>query len=106
MRMMMIAVGLLASCTAAEPTDDYPFPDGDSPLGKADSITNLPVAMNAPIAGSFDQQIDHPRQGASTLGTFQQRYWYSTQFAKSEDAPVLFYFCGEAPCDPWKRASP
>jgi pimeloyl-ACP methyl ester carboxylesterase len=100
MRMMMIAVGLLASCTAAEPTDDYPFPDGESPLGKADSITNLPVAMNAPIAGFFDQQIDHPRQGASTLGTFSQRYWYSTQFAKSDDAPVLFYFCGEAPCDP------
>jgi pimeloyl-ACP methyl ester carboxylesterase len=25
---------------------------------------------------------------------------YSTQFAKSENAPVLFYFCGEAPCDP------
>ena len=101
MRMMIVAaLGLFASCAQPDTGDDYPFPDGEGPIGKGDAITNLPVAMNAPIAGSFDQQIDHPRQGTSTLGTFKQRFWYSTQFAKSADAPVLFYFCGEAPCDP------
>ena len=104
MRLTFACLGLaalLAAC-ATQPADDYPFPTGDQPVGKADGITNLPVLMNPPIAGTFTQQIDHPRQGTSTLGTFQQRYWYSTQFAKGNaNAPVLFYFCGEAPCDPW-----
>jgi pimeloyl-ACP methyl ester carboxylesterase len=100
MRTSLLALGLLAACATNATDDAYPFPDGEGPIGKGDAITNLPVAMNAPIAGTFDQQLDHPRQGTSTLGTFKQRYWYSTQFAKSENAPVLFYFCGEAPCDP------
>ncbi len=98
---LAILVAFLSAC-AADSTDNYPFPDGDSPIGKGDGITNIPVQMNPPIAGTFTQQIDHPRGGTpSTLGTFQQRYWYSTQFAKSETSPVIFYFCGEAPCDPY-----
>lgn len=98
----LLVVLLVAACTEAGSTDNYPFPTGDSPIGKGDNITNLPVSMDSPIAGTFTQQIDHPRGGGtSTLGTFSQRYWYSTQFAKSADAPVLFYFCGEAPCDPY-----
>ena len=57
--------------------------------------------MAPPIAGVFTQEIDHPRQPGPSIGTFSQRFWYSTQFAKGSDAPVLFYFCGEAPCDPF-----
>jgi pimeloyl-ACP methyl ester carboxylesterase len=98
--MFAIAVVFVTGCLSTDSSDDYPFPDGDGPIGKGDAITNLPVAMNPPIAGTFDQQIDHPRQPGASLGTFKQRFWYSTQFAKSDTAPVLFYFCGEAPCDP------
>src|SRR5262249_8093498 len=54
-----------------------------------------------PIAGWFAQEIDHPAMASSSLGTFWQRYWFSTQFAHGADSPVLFYLCGEAPCDPW-----
>jgi pimeloyl-ACP methyl ester carboxylesterase len=97
-----IAIALLTAACASGPTDKYPFPTGDEPIGKGDQITNLPVIMGQPIEGSFTQQIDHPTDGStSTLGTFRQRFWYSTQFAKSDDSPVIFYFCGEAPCDPY-----
>jgi pimeloyl-ACP methyl ester carboxylesterase len=101
LRHLLVIVPLLAACTDSTTDDDYPFPDGDGPLGKGDGITNLPVSMNPPTAGTFMQEIDHPRQAGPSIGQFAQRFWYSTQFAKSADAPVIFYFCGEAPCDPW-----
>jgi pimeloyl-ACP methyl ester carboxylesterase len=100
--MLGLAVSLLSSCaTQTDPgtDDDYPFPTGEDGDGKADQITNLPVRMAPPIAGVFDQSIDHPRGMGDSVGTFKQRFWYSTEFAKSADSPVLFYFCGEAPCD-------
>src|SRR5450432_697948 len=93
-------VGLLA-CTSSPSDPGYPFATGD---GKADGqdTSNLPVSMNYPLAGWFTQAVDHPADGStSTLGTFPQCYWYSTQFATKVDSPVIFYFCGEAPCDPW-----
>ncbi len=102
MRVAILVAFLASACAASDPGPDYPFPVGDGPIGKGDQVTNIPVAMDPPIAGTFTQQIDHPRGGgASTLGTFAQRFWYSTQFAKSDTAPVIFYFCGEAPCDPY-----
>ena len=58
------------------------------------TMADLPILMADPIAGKYDQVIDH----ASDIGTFKQRYWYSTQFVSGPDAPVIFYFCGEAPC--------
>ncbi|MFT3693365.1 MAG: S28 family serine protease [Kofleriaceae bacterium] len=88
---------LIGGCATEPETPAYPFPDGESPVGKGDTITALPVQMNAPTAGSFTQQIDHDSQ----QGTFNQRFWYSTEFTKGDpNAPVLFYFCGEAACDP------
>jgi hypothetical protein len=35
--------------------------------------------------GTFDQLIDHNNP---SLGTFKQRYWYSTEFWKGGNAPV------------------
>ncbi len=64
-------------------------------------MSDLPVQMQAPTEGAFTQEIDHPYEPTASLGTFQQRYWYSTEFASGPDAPVIFNFCGEAPCDPW-----
>lgn len=83
---------------APQANDGYPFAPGGT---KADGEVNLPVYMAYPTAGWFTQDIDHPQGVATSPGTFQQRYWYSTQFADRPDSPVIFYFCGEAPCDPW-----
>ena len=97
----VLALAVAAGCSGPS-SDDYPFPTGDQPIGKADSPIPLPVFMNTPTPGLFDQQIDHPADGSSSpLGSFKQRFWYSTQFAGSDESPVLFYFCGEAPCDPF-----
>jgi hypothetical protein len=60
----------------------------------------LPVALTAPIAGTFQQQIDHPVIPAPSLGTFAQRYWYTTQYASGPDAPVILYIEGEAEASP------
>ncbi|MEO8703037.1 MAG: S28 family serine protease [Kofleriaceae bacterium] len=97
----LLVLGLLAACATELPADDeYPFPTGEEGAGgKSDAITNLPVLMQFPQGAVFTQEIDHPVQPGASIGTFQQRYWYSTEFAKSADAPVLFYFCGEAACD-------
>jgi len=95
----LVAVALLGACasTATPDRDDYPFSGG----GKGDGADNLPVQMAPPIAGWFTQDVDHD----SAAGTFAQRYWYSTEFARGPDSPVIFYFCGEAACDPWYATS-
>jgi len=61
------------------------------------TMDELPVRMTDLAAGTFEQVIDH---GAESEGKFKQRYWYSTQFAKGADAPVIFMFCGESECSP------
>jgi hypothetical protein len=68
--------------------------------GKADSISagDLPIQLVQLSGGTFEQEIDHPFQPAASVGRFQQRYWYSTEFARGPDSPVLFYLCGESPC--------
>ena len=79
------------------------------------TMDDLPVKLpTAFVAGTFQQVIDHdaagaaladagaePDAGAATPTTFAQRYWYNPAFSKGPDSPVLFYFCGEAACDPW-----
>ncbi len=62
-------------------------------------MLQLPVASNAPRAQAqnFDQRIDH-FNGADTR-TFQQRYFLDSTYAKGANAPVLYYFCGEAVCE-------
>ncbi|KAK3291587.1 peptidase S28 [Chaetomium fimeti] len=42
--------------------------------------------------GTFDQLIDH---GDPELGTFKQRYWYSTEFWKGPGSPVYLTTPGE-----------
>ncbi|MBX3226706.1 MAG: hypothetical protein KIT84_39205 [Labilithrix sp.] len=63
------------------------------------TLAELPIRMTDVAAGTFDQAIDHA-EGGEALGTFKQRYWYSTQFASGPDAPVIFMFCGESECTP------
>lgn len=49
-------------------------------------------------SGVFVQKIDH--RNPEDKGTFTQRYYFNTQYASGENAPVLFYLCGEATCEP------
>lgn len=73
----------------------------DATSGGEDELTmaDLPVRLTDAAAGVFEQRIDHA-EGGESVGTFKQRYWYSTQFASGPDAPVIFHFCGESECSP------
>jgi len=42
--------------------------------------------------GTFDQQLDHTNP---KLGTFKQRYWYSTEFWKGPGSPIIVTTPGE-----------
>lgn len=79
-------LGLLAGCAA---TADAPL-SNDSDL----TMAELPVILNDIASGTFTQKLDHADPNSAT---FSQRYFYSTQFAKGADAPVLFVFGGEGP---------
>src|SRR5689334_10067635 len=84
---LLLATGCQGPALGADPSDDLLYPDG-----KQDSIrrSELPIQMQPPIEGAFAQEIDHPAKGGPSLGTFQQRYWYSTEFARNgEQSPVL-----------------
>jgi hypothetical protein len=81
----------------------------ESPVYAGSDLTtdDLPVKIDRDkvVAGTFDQAIDHPAAAAvpgapdaAPLGTFKQRYWYTSQFADGPTSPVLFNFCGEAEC--------
>jgi len=86
------------------------FGDGDGkPAAGAEdgdlTLRDLPVRMAPFVEGTFTQEIDHPLQAAPSVGTFAQRYWYSTEFATSPQSPVLFYICGEWECSREEGAS-
>jgi len=44
------------------------------------------------IEGTFRQPIDHTDPAGAT---FDQRYWYDSEFASGADAPVIYHICGE-----------
>ncbi len=44
----------------------------------------------------YAQYIDH--ENSSDDRTFSQRYYLDTRYAKSSDAPVILYICGESTC--------
>jgi Serine carboxypeptidase S28 len=70
-------------------------PDAET-LDEGLSIGELPIKFTKPIVeASFAQQVD-PKDPAR--GTFQQRYWYTKEFASGPNSPVIFYLCGEWTC--------
>jgi hypothetical protein len=93
-----VAALLVVACSAA--SEDPSSTSGATEDALSLGLGTLPVPLSPPIAGIFQQQVDHPTSGTSALGTFAQRYWYSTQYASGPDAPVLFYIEGEAEADP------
>jgi pimeloyl-ACP methyl ester carboxylesterase len=104
-RLSLLASLALAACSPT-PSAGTTHVDPLGP-GKADQPQpqQLPVQMDPPIAGWFTQEIDHPSDGSIGPGSFGQRYWYSTQFARDASSPVIFYLCGEAVCDPGYAAT-
>ena len=51
-------------------------------------------------SGNFDQVIDHFSKAKKLKAdTFKQRYFIDSAYAKGEDAPVIYYICGEGTCD-------
>jgi pimeloyl-ACP methyl ester carboxylesterase len=101
-RIALAASLALAACSPTASTGTThvdPLAPGEK--GDQTAPQELPVQMGPPTPGWFTQQIDHPSDGSASPGTFAQRYWYSTEFARSATSPVIFYLCGEAACDPW-----
>lgn len=64
--------------------------DSLDPLGKSALAFPKPAYHNG--WGTFDQLIDH---SDPSLGTFKQRYWYSTQYWKGPGSPVVLVNSGE-----------
>lgn len=48
--------------------------------------------------GVFDERLDH--DNCCDFTTFKQRYYIDSSLASGNDAPVFFYICGEATCEP------
>lgn len=60
-----------------------------------------PEATAAVETGYFDQLLDPLATNAvDAAKTFRQRFYVYSQHARSKDAPVLYYICGEAECLP------
>jgi pimeloyl-ACP methyl ester carboxylesterase len=89
---------ILGSLIAA-PACSAPASEDQSSSGDALRREDLPITFASPVTtGVFAQAIDHPTTGSESVGTFSQRYWYSTEFAAGPDSPVLLSICGEAEC--------
>ena len=93
------AIALLSVACASAPEAAGTASD-DALTADSLGLGALPVPLAAPIAGVFQQEIDHPLTPAPSLGTFAQRYWYTTQYASGPDAPVILYIEGEAEASP------
>jgi hypothetical protein len=92
----------LALCILASACGVFvaPDPSASEPKTSDDELSQaeLPVQMKPFIEGTYTQQLDHPVTPGPSVGTFQQRFWYSTEFAKDASSPVLLYMCGEWTC--------
>lgn len=62
-------------------------------------VTLMSAVVDIPATtteGTYQQQIDHAN---AATGTFSQRYWQNTSFAKdATNAPVILHICGEGDC--------
>jgi hypothetical protein len=82
---------VVAACSSPSP--------GSEAAAPADlTVDQLPIRITTPIAGTFDQLVDH--DGASPQPTFKQRFWYTTEFSRGPDSPTILYLCGEQTCGP------
>jgi pimeloyl-ACP methyl ester carboxylesterase len=61
------------------------------------SVPRIPFSDRVQ-SGTFDQKIN-PFDPSDTR-TFSQRYYFDSSYASGPGAPVFFYLCGEATCQP------
>lgn len=54
------------------------------------------ISKRTIVQGVFQQLIDHSNPG---LGTFSQRFWYSTEYYAGPGSPVIFFTPGEVAAD-------
>ncbi len=57
----------------------------------------LPDPQLTTTEGAYDQRLNH--DDTNDLRTFKQRYYVNQAYAKGSNPPVVFYICGEAPCE-------
>jgi len=76
MKAISLGVVCLASVVSCKFAPSHPRnPAVPSSQGSSDAI----------VQASFDQLIDHTNP---SLGTFQQRYWYSTEYWNGTGSPI------------------
>lgn len=56
-----------------------------------------PMGVKTTVGGVFTQKLDH--SAPMDARTFKQRYWIDSSAATSENAPVIYFLCGESRCD-------
>jgi hypothetical protein len=66
-------------------------PDGDTELDGTAGFNGW---------GTFDQLLDHSNP---SLGTFEQRYWYGTEYWDGPGSPIYLTTPGEQPADNFNR---
>ncbi|CZR60321.1 related to serine protease [Phialocephala subalpina] len=87
MKAVSFAVACLASVVSCKFAPSHPR--NPSVPASADSTSSVQAA-------TFDQLIDHSNP---SLGTFKQRYWYSTQYWNGTGSPVIVFNPGEEAAD-------
>jgi hypothetical protein len=68
----------------------------NKPLPPPLSLESSGLSKRATGQGTFQQLIDHSNP---SLGTFSQRYWWSSQFYGGSGSPVIFMTPGEVAAD-------
>ncbi|ROW08683.1 hypothetical protein VPNG_06442 [Cytospora leucostoma] len=91
----LLATSLLASSAWAIKTRSkslVPPPLRDPEFHSADAIAKRATNTATNGQGVFQQLLDH---NDPTLGTFNQSYWWSSQYWKGPGSPVVFFTPGE-----------
>ena len=89
----LLVLALAAGCSAVSGDDGVTANASGGDL----TLSELPVMMTDVAPGEFDQKLDHADPASPT---FKQRYWYSTQYVRGPNAPVIYVICGESECSP------
>lgn len=77
---------------------------GGMRIGIVEPIHNLDTLLNGTNGtngwGTFDQLIDHSNP---SLGTFEQRYWYGSQYWNGSGSPIIMVNPGEQAADGFNK---
>ncbi|KAI1080058.1 peptidase S28 [Whalleya microplaca] len=100
MRSLTAVVQLLLTAGASA---SYMRNNGGMHVGPIDEVNALVSGNGTAGWGTFEQLIDHSRP---ELGTFDQRYWYATQYWKGPGSPIILVNPGEQAADGFNISYP